>query len=140
MRKIALIFAFLIAFGTSCLNEETSQRESVFKKDILNYLDQLQNVNSDGGQKIEELIEAIDLRTVESYDLRGSEKVLIATVKSLHNLGKTDKVLALLFVNQTNIVRLRLVAFDNQNQFGEYNRLILSILQMDEDRVNYSGK
>ena len=139
MRKITLLFAFLVAFTSSCLNEGESPKESIFKADILDYLNHLKSINHDEGQKIEELISVIDFKAIEEYGTIGSERVLIADIKTFDALDKSDKVLALFFVSENKIVRSRLVAFVNEQQFREYSKLLLSIIRMDGNKLNYSG-
>lgn len=142
MRKIASYsILFILCIATSCMDENKFHLDSVYKKDILSYLDQRKSFKSESeAQKIDELIDALDFKTIVTYDIRSNEKVIIADIKSLDGFSNPDKIKALFYVNYNKIVRLRLVAFKDANSFNEYDKVILSILQMSEDHANYTGK
>ena len=86
MRKITSIFALLVVVATSCLNENEFQKESIFKTDILNYLEQFkESVNDDGDQKIDALIKALDFRQVSLFAPKGKEELLVVGISSLNS-------------------------------------------------------
>ena len=142
MRKIisAILFFWLASF-TSCLDKNDYRQDSIYKTDILSYLRQLKSkVSGARAQKIDELTNAVDFKNVEIYKLRTTEMAIIADLKPYGSFDNPDRLKAIFFLNQNKIVRSSIVSFKNKTGFDEYNQVILSILNMDKSRHNYSGK
>jgi len=109
-----------VAFGTSCLNENEFQKESIFKGDIIIYLDQVkESVNDEGDQKIDELINALDFRNVTWYAPKGKEELLIVDISSLKDFEENEKLNAVFFVNQGTIVRSSILTVTNHTKADE---------------------
>lgn len=144
MRKLLynsfLIYTILL---TSCLDQvDVQPPDSIYKEDILSYFDKLQNKITNDFQKkqIEELTQSIDFKRLEIYNLRTTEKVIISDLKPLKEFEKTDKLKAIFFINQGEIVRSNIVSINRSSRYNKENNLILSILNMQNDRDNFTGK
>lgn len=144
MRKIlTTIFVLWTILLTSCFDHfEVQPPDSIYKEDILSYFEKLKSKISDDikTQQIEELTQSIDFKKVEIYDLRTTEKAIIADINPLKEFEKTDRLKALFFVNQGEIVRSNIISISSSSRFNNPNKLILSILNMQNDRDNFSGK
>ncbi|MCU0418795.1 MAG: hypothetical protein MUC38_03985 [Cyclobacteriaceae bacterium] len=86
------------------------------------------------------MLEAIDFKSARVYDLRTTEKAIIAEVMPLTGFTEYAKVKVVFFLNQNEIVRSNIVAFDSGPNFGEYDEVILSVLDMRSQTAPYSGR
>src|SRR5690606_20759342 len=144
MRKIlTTIFVLWTILLTSCFDHfEVQPPGSIYKEDILSYFEKLKSKISDDikTQQIEELTQSIDFKKVEIYDLRTTEKAIIADINPLKEFEKTDRLKALFLVHQGEIVTSNIISISSSSRFNSPNKLILSRLNMQNDRDSFSGK
>lgn len=146
MKNLTYLITFLVLFSFSACEKEdqTSADNSstmLYNDVISNYLKQF-TVNSKKDQivKINILTKAIDYNTVKIYDLKTTEKLLIADLKSLKGFEDSNSNKVIFFLNNNKIVRSNIVTFKNKNSFNQYSSVIRSIWNMDKKKGNYSGK
>ncbi len=134
------LFTFCTILLVSCFNNDLRQ-ESPYKGEILNYLKQLKSIaNETQAKKIDELVSVIDFTKVEIHRLRTTEKAVIADLRSMDSFGKTDKIKAVFYLNQNEIVRSSVVTFNDKVKPLDYDQVILSVLNMDDTKNSYSGR
>lgn len=141
------LFSFLLTisaiFMASCLNQNDIRQESIYKREILNYLNQLNTVSSGARtstKNINDLVSALDFGKVEIYKLRTTEKAIIADLNPMESFGKTSKLKALFYLNANKVVRSRIVTFDDKVKPNDYDGALLSVLNHDDSNLSYSGK
>lgn len=132
---------------TNCqLEEEPLKHENQintlnYKNDILSYLKNLRKKsNKELSAKIEELASSFDHSSLKIYDLKSTQKIIIADVRSLTGLENSDKIKTVFFMIDNKIVRSRIVTFNNKTLFDDYDKVILSILDRNKNQALYSGK
>jgi hypothetical protein len=142
-----LLLLFLGLALTNCqLEEEPLKHENQintlnYKNDILSYLKNLRkNSNKELSAKIEELATSFDHSSLKIYDLKSSQKIIIADIRSLTGLEDSNKIKIIFFLNENKIVRSRIVTFNNKTLFDDYDKVILSILDRNKNQALYSGK
>jgi hypothetical protein len=132
---------------SNCQAEEDVVREedqinAIYKDETVRYLEELKlNATKKQLNKIEELSAAIDMNTLKIYDLKSTQKVLIVDVKSLNGVETSNKIKTLFFLIENKIIRSRIVTFSDKTSFNDkdYNKMILSILDHNKDKNQYSG-
>ncbi len=121
---------------------EEDQINAIYKDETARYLEELKlNATKKQLNKIEELSAAIDMNTLKIYDLKSTQKVLIVDVKSLNGVENSNKIKTLFFLIENKIIRSRIVTFSDKTSFNDkdYNKMILSILDHNKDKNQYSG-
>ena len=138
MKKIVLAFFVLTALSvTSCFDHEF-KHESIHKGEILKYLSTLKSIDPDQIQQIDELESKLDFRDVEVYNLKTTERLIIARVKSLEAFRDADEIKAIFYLNQNEIVRSNIVTFHDAGTPSNYDEVIISMV--DRREKTYSGK
>lgn len=139
MRKIiSAAFTFLTVLFTSCINENIQQIDnSVFKDDIVNYLSKVK-VSDEDEEKIDDLINSLDFKSVAVRNLNGNEKLLIVQIGNQYDFKEKGERRALFFMNQNEITRANLIAFTDSGISQE--DFIVSYFNYDLDYKNYIGK
>ena len=149
MKKSVLFFLLMgMTFFISCETQEpvlTEQNKttSIYNSAILdyftNYKASLSN-NKDYTKKISALMASIDYTNIKYFDLKTTEKLLVVDLKAFNFTPNATNNKLILFVNDNKIARARLVNFESQDTFSQYDDLILSILNMDKTKLNYTGR
>ena len=138
MKKTIYAFFVLTALSiTSCFDHEFKQ-ESIHKEGILKYLKNLRSIDPDQVQQIDELESKLDFRDVEVYNLKTTERLIIAHVKSLEAFKDADDIRAIFYINQNEIVRSNIVTFHDAATPSNYDDVIISMV--DRREKTYSGK
>ena len=96
--------------------------------------------NKENTKKISALMQAIDYGSIKQYDLKTTEKLLVIDLKEFNFTQNATNNKLILFVNNNKIARARLVNFESQDAFNQYDDLIVSILNMDKTKLNYTGR
>jgi hypothetical protein len=149
MKKSILFFLLIgMTFFISCETQETVLTEpnkttSIYNTAIIDYFNNYKaslNNNKEFTKKISALMQAVDYSSIKQYDLKTTEKLLVVDLKEFNfNPNATNNKL-ILFVNDNKIARARLVNFESQDTFNQYDALIVSILNMDKTKLNYTGR
>ena len=148
--KKSISFFLLIGMTllNSCETQETVLTEqnntiSNYNTAIVNfftdYKASLSN-NKENTKKISALMQAIDYGSIKQYDLKTTEKLLVIDLKEFNFTQNATNNKLILFVNNNKIARARLVNFESQDAFNQYDDLIVSILNMDKTKLNYTGR
>lgn len=149
MKKSILFFLLLgMTFFTSCETQETVLTEqnkttSIYNTAIVDYFNNYKaslSNNKERTKKISALMAAIDYNNIKYFDLKTTEKLLVADLKEFNFTQNATNNKLILFVNDNKIARARLVNFESQDPFNQYDDLILSILNMDKTKLNYTGR
>jgi hypothetical protein len=145
LKKMHFLFIyFLIMLLASCIAEDNFQIDSInneiYKTEIVDYFDKLKKVsNSLQLSKIKELENVVNLNSARLYDLRTSEKLIIVDLNKQEGLETTESSKLIFYVNDGKIARSNLVSIVNKASYYDYDKMILSILNMSEDKPNFSG-
>lgn len=149
MKKSILFFLLIgMTLLNSCETQETVLTEQNnttpnYNTAILdfftNYKASLSN-NKEKTKKISALMQAIDYSSIKQYDLKTTEKLLVIDLKEFNFTPNATNNKLILFVNNNKIARARLVNFECQDTFNQYDALIVSILNMDKTKLNYTGR
>lgn len=138
-----ILFIMSAVILASCLRHDEVEQQSIYKQDILNYLTQLDKsisgARAAANNNINDLMVALDFTKVKTYKLRTTEQAIIADLKPINSFGKTSKLKAVFFLNQNEIVRSTIVAFNDKTP-GNYDQVILSVLNIDKRKNDYSGR
>ena len=119
---------------------EQNQVQTLYKEQVSLYLNEFKiNASKDKIAIIEEITAAIDLNSLKKYDLKTTEKLLIADLKTLTGFENATKTKVIFYLNKNLIVRSNIIVFNDQNNFNRHNNLILSILNQNENKEMYSG-
>jgi hypothetical protein len=122
---------------------EQNKTTSIYNTAIIDYFNNYKaslNNNKEFTKKISALMQAVDYSSIKQYDLKTTEKLLVVDLKEFNfNPNATNNKL-ILFVNDNKIARARLVNFESQDTFNQYDALIVSILNMDKTKLNYTGR
>ena len=149
MKKSVLFFLLIgMTFFTSCETQETVLTEqnkttSIYNTAIVDYFNNYKaslSNNKERTKKISALMAAIDYNNIKYFDLKTTEKLLVADLKEFNFTQNATNNKLILFVNDNKIARARLVNFESQDPFNQYDDLILSILNMDKTKLNYTGR
>jgi small nuclear ribonucleoprotein (snRNP)-like protein len=149
MKKSILFFLLLgMTFFTSCETQETVLTEqnkttSIYNTAIVDYFNNYKaslSNNKERTKKISALMAAIDYNNIKYFDLKTTEKLLVADLKEFNFTQNATNNKLILFVNDNKIARARLVNFESQDPFNQYDALIVSILNMDKTKLNYTGR
>lgn len=142
MRKIIslTIWAFTFIFSACFQESFTPTVDSIYKESIVNFLDNLKLQTHDNSekQKVENLVDGIDFKNIKTYDLKGTEELLITDISKIDGFESQGVLKAIFFINQGELVRSNIVEFSNYNP--NHNELIVSILNFDFNPEKYSGK
>lgn len=144
--KFLLLLFLGLTLANCQLEEEPLKHENQintlnYKNDILSYLKNLRkNSNKELSAKIEELATSFDHSSLKIYDLKSTQKIIIADVRSLTALEGSNKIKIIFFLNENKIVSSRIVTFNNKTPFDDYDKVILSILDSNKNKNLYSGK
>ncbi|WP_196216476.1 hypothetical protein [Flavobacterium sp. LC2016-01] len=140
-----LTLFLLVLFLSNCedkddvLHEDNHAAPAIYKDKINDYWNQLKSSNSLGElSKIEELSTAIDTSSLEIFDLRTTEKLLIADAKPLEGLSGITKII--FYLNEDKVVRSSIVMLKTNISNTNHNKVIQSILNADKKSLNYSGE
>jgi len=85
-------------------------------------------------------MQAIDYNSIKQYDLKTTEKLLVIDLKEFNFTQNATNNKLILILNDNKIARAKLINFENQINFNEYDALIVSILNMDKTKLNYTGR
>ena len=149
MKKSVLFFLLIgMTFFISCETQETVLTEqnkttSIYNTAIIDYFNNYKaslSNNKERTKKISALMAAIDYNNIKYFDLKTTEKLLVADLKEFNFTQNATNNKLILFVNDNKIARARLVNFESQDPFNQYDDLILSILNMDKTKLNYTGR
>jgi hypothetical protein len=141
------LLLILLLFLSNCQEEEkaaTSQENNqatvlMYKGKIEDYWGKLIKDSSDELiSKIEELSTATDLNSLKIYDLRTTEKLVIADVKSLNGLDGIIKII--FYLNEDKLVRSSIVTLKTNETNIDYNKVIQSVVNADKKDFNYTGE
>jgi hypothetical protein len=130
-----LVFSLLV--GASCQNDMDQQPVSEYKNKITEFTSFIKSNNELYVSQIEELENAIDFRTVKKFNLTTTEKLLVANLGKLQKLTQADQLRVIFFLNNNEVVRAQIVAFDDKSN-TDPNQVISSILNMRAVNA-YSG-
>lgn len=135
----------LILFLSNCedkddtLHEDSHAAPAIYKDKIGDYWNQLKiGMNVGDLSKIEELSTAIDTTSLKIYDLRTTEKLLIADAKPLEGLSGITKII--FYLNEDKVVRSSIVILKTNIANSNHNKVIQSILNSDKKGFSYSGE
>jgi hypothetical protein len=135
----------LVLFLSNCqVEEDTLQGNNqtasvIYKAKIEDYWGQLKTGSTkEQLSKIEELSTAIDINSLKIYDLRTTEKLVIANVKSLQGLDGIIKII--FYLNENKVVRSNIVTLKTNEANSDYNKVIQSVLNADKKGFNYTGE
>lgn len=83
MNKVISYGLFLsVALLVSCVKEDDISADTIYKNEILDYISAYKEiVPSDQIEKIGEFVNSIDFKRVNIYQLRTTERVIIADLK-----------------------------------------------------------
>jgi len=143
MKTTVQIWVFIL--GTlifSCNNDEPSNKEeSVYKGNILNYFDRLkENATDEQDKKIDELSKAVNYNKTAFYDLKYAESLVIADIEEFKPLKGYSKIKVYFILNNSNIVRSGIVAFNDHIARDDRDKTIIRHLNAEPSKTNYSGK
>lgn len=135
----------LVLFLSNCQEREDPIEENnhtaseIHKVKVNDYWNQLKlNSNEEQSSIIEELSTAIDINSLKIYDLRTTEKLLIADAKSLQGLEGIVKII--FYLNENKIVRSNIVTLKGNQTNSNYDNVISSVLNADKKDFSYSGE
>jgi hypothetical protein len=135
----------LVLFLSNCQVEEDTLQENnqtasvIYKAKIDDYWGKLKKgANNEQVSKIEELSTAIDINSLKIYDLRTTEKLVIADVKSLNGLDGIIKVI--FYLNGEKMVRSNIVTLKTNETNSDHNKIIQSVVNADKKGFNYTGE
>jgi hypothetical protein len=118
-------------------NNQTAS--AIYKVKIEDYWGKLKKGSSkELSSKIEELSKAMDISSLKIYDLRTTEKLMIADAKSLQGLDGIVKII--FYLNENKVVRSNIVTLKTNETNTDYNKVIQSILNTDKNGFNYTGE
>ena len=138
--------AILIGLLHSCYEDETSNENNQpittsYNATILSYLANLKSAaGKENGTKIEAIKEAINLNTIHIYNLKSTEKLLIADISTLKGFESYNATKVIFFVLNNSIIRSNIVTIKNKVPFDNVNQVLISIFDRKENKDNYSGK
>lgn len=138
--------AILIGLLHSCYEDETSNESNQpittsYNATILSYLASLKSeASKENGAKIEALKEAINLNTIHIYNLKSTEKLLIADISTLKGFESYNATKVIFFILNNSIIRSNIVTIKNKVPFDNVNQVLISIFDRKENKDNYSGK
>ncbi|WP_300979320.1 hypothetical protein [Flavobacterium sp.] len=130
----------------SCHEDEASYEinepiTTSYNSTILSYLANLKSeAGKENGTKIEALKEAINLNTIHIYELKSTEKLLIADISALKGFESYNATKVIFFVLNNSVIRSNLVTINNKEPFKDVNQIVVSIFNMKKNKDNYSGK
>ncbi|NOS94738.1 MAG: hypothetical protein HOP30_22735 [Cyclobacteriaceae bacterium] len=133
-----ILFWICLLVGFSCQDESVQQPISEFKNIIDQFTTVIKSNNEAYASQINELEKAIDFRSIKKYDLRTTEKLLIANLTKLNKFAHADQLRAIFFINNNQIVRSQIVVLENEGNF-DANQLITNTLDM-KPLTGYTGK
>jgi hypothetical protein len=96
--------------------------------------------NKEQISKIEDLTASIDVNSLKIYDLYSTEKLIVADLKPLKGFETSDKTKAIFFVYENKITHSNIVTFNAKIPFDNFDKVILSVLDMKKNKDNYTGK
>lgn len=121
------------------VQEDNHQASQIHKDKIEEYWNHLKiGAGTEQSSQIDALSEAADISSLKIYDLRTTEKLLVADAKSLDGMHGTIKII--FYLNENKIVRSNIVTFNDRSTGTNYNKVILSVLNADKKDFNYSGE
>ncbi|MBF4471631.1 hypothetical protein, partial [Flavobacterium sp. HJJ] len=140
MKQIPKIMFFcFILILSSCEKDDLTQVNDgesptsaiIYKSKIEDYWGKLKKGSSNESiSKIEELSTAADLNSLKIYDLRTTEKLVIADVKSLQGLDGIIKII--FYLNGDKMVRSNIVTLKTNETNIDYNKIIQSVVNADK--------
>lgn len=137
--------AILIGLLHSCYEDETSNENNQpittsYNATILSYLANLKSeAGKENGTKIEALKEAVDLNTIHIYDLKSTEKLLIADISTLKGFESYNATKAIFFVLNNRIIHSKIVSAKYDDKIDKTNQLIISIFNKDKNKAYFTG-
>lgn len=136
---ILVLFLFNCQDRDDILLEDNHEATQIHKEKIRDYWSQLKNGSStEQFSEIDELAQVTDVSNLKIYDLRTTEKLLIADIGFLEGLEGIVKII--FYLNENKVVRSNLVTLKSDKFDSNYNKVILSILNADKKDFNYSGE
>lgn len=143
---LTLLVLLFIGSIQSCHEDETSNESNQpittsYNETILSYLANLKSAaGKENGTKIEAIKEAINLNTILIYNLKSTEKLLIADISTLKGFESYNATKVIFFVLNNSIIRSNIVTIKNKVPFDNVNQVLISIFDRKENKDNYSGK
>lgn len=137
--------AILIGLIHSCYDDETSNESNQpittsYNETILSYLSNLKSeAGKENGAQIEALKEAINLNTIHIYDLKSTEKLLIADISTLKGFESYNATKAIFFVYNNKITHSKIVTAKYDDTFNKTNQVIIAIFNQEKNKVNCTG-
>ena len=137
--------AVLIGLLHSCYEDETSNESNQpittsYNATILSYLASLKSeASKENGAKIEALKEAINLNTIHIYNLKSTEKLLIADISTLKGFESYNATKAIFFVYNNKITHSKIVTAKYDDTFNKTNQVIIAIFNQEKNKVNCTG-
>lgn len=135
----------MIGLLHGCHEDETSSENNQpittsYNETILSYLASLKSeASKENGTKIEMLKEAINLNTIHIYDLKSTEKLLIADVSTLKGFESFNATKAIFFVLNNKITHSKIVTAKYDDTFNKTNQVIIAIFNQEKNKVNCTG-
>ena len=129
----------------SCYEDETSNENNQpittsYNATILSYLAILKSeAGKENGAQIEALKEAINLNTIHIYDLKSTEKLLIADISTLKGFESYNATKAIFFVLNNKIIHSKIVSAKYDDKIEKTNQLIISIFNKDKNKAYFTG-
>jgi hypothetical protein len=140
-----LLILLFIGSIQSCHEDETSNEinepiTTNYNATILSYLASLKSeAGKENGTKIEVLNEAIKLNTIHIYDLKSTEKLLIADISSLKGFESYKSTKAIFFLLNNKIIHSKIVSVKYDDKIDKTNQLIISIFNKDKNKAYFTG-
>ncbi|TDW46619.1 hypothetical protein EV144_106293 [Flavobacterium sp. 270] len=135
----------LVIFLSNCQDRDDALQEidytapAIYKQKVDDYWNELKlGLRPEQLSKIEELSTEIDINSLKIYNLRTTEKLLIANVNYLQGLDGVIKII--FYVNENKIVRSNIVTLKANDANSNYDKVIVSILNADNKDFSYSGE
>jgi hypothetical protein len=139
--KKTFLFILLVTLFNSCFQEPNlSKPESVYKADVLEFLDQAKrNLADENVSKVDALKSSLDFKHVKTIKSPLGQQILVVPISSLDNMN--DKYLNAIFYRNLNtkIDFSEIVAIDPRIENYPSNENLIEDL-INNKSVSYSGK
>ena len=127
------------------VEEDISNQELQVNKMYLEatnqYFTELKTKNAKDIDKIDWLIDAINLNSLVLYDLTSTQKVILVDVANNNIFENATKIKTIFFLIDNKIVQSKIITFENSIAYNDYDKMILAILnRTSKEKMHYSGK
>jgi hypothetical protein len=141
-----LLLIFIPLLVAKCQQDEEvydqqNQISSIYKEALFIYLNDFKiNASKEQISTIDQITVAIDTNSLKKYDLRTTEKLLVADLRTVKGYEGVSKTKIIFFLNNNLIVRSNIIVFEDQNNSENHDKVVLSILNQKENKEFYSGE